>query len=553
MLMYSDFYVFDIESNNWIEIYSLNYFDGSNVVIDKEVRKNNDAYIKHFLDNAPEGTYYAHNGGNYDFLFVVDFCMNNRITISNMVIIHGRIGIFKIVYGIKEFIFKDSYLILPHSLKSLTVSFDVPHKKLELDYDIGIKDKRFDSYITNDIMGLVEVLNASGLTEKLTIGSNSMHEFLNNFYLKKYSKISNNVHKYDKFFRLSYYGGRVELFKPYGIDINHYDINSLYPYVMHEYEYPLIEKNNFELVEHYYKNKLGIYYCNITIPKDTQIPLLPYRMNKLIFPTGKFNGVYTSAEIEKSLKLGYKIKVNSGAVFHDTDYIFKDFIEKYYDIKKNSIGAKRYIAKLFLNSLYGKFGQHSRIKEYRLVRLEDIKDSKAHKYTNGYALISSDKFRNRDFIHSEIASFITSYARLTLYSYIEKCGFDNVYYCDTDSVFTSKTLNTSEDLGAMKLESEIKEFIGIGSKLYAYKNKKDSVIIAAKGFNVNQLSYDSFKNALNGQISSINSNTNTVQRFKNAFMKHGKMACTTNITRILKSKYDKRVINGNSTVPIYLS
>lgn len=44
---------------------------------------------------------------------------------------------------------------------------------------------------------------------------------------------------------LSYTGGNVDVFKPYGENILQYDVNSLYPSVMSEYPMPVVAKSYY--------------------------------------------------------------------------------------------------------------------------------------------------------------------------------------------------------------------------------------------------------------------------------------------------------------------
>ena len=60
-----------------------------------------------------------------------------------------------------------------------------------------------------------------------------------------------------------------------------------------------------------------------------------------------------------------------------------------------------------------------------------------------------------------IAAHVTSYSRVLLLKYIEKAGWPNVYYCDTDSLFLNeagyqslKDVLSDSEIGKLKLEKE---------------------------------------------------------------------------------------------------
>ena len=242
----SDFCVFDIESYNFNEVYAIGMYNGKEYTshIAKPIKnriRNNNIFIKFLLDNLENNSKtYAHYGGSFDFLFILDYVNScNDSEIVSIKLINSKIGKLIIRYENKILEFLDSSLILPASLYNLTKDFDVVHKKLKLDYDLGLEDSRLAEYLRNDCMGLYEVLEASKLTDRLTIASNSMNTFLNNFYNRRFDlKVSNNSDTQDSIFREGYIGGRVELYKKYGISLNYYDVNSLYPYVMRKNKYP---------------------------------------------------------------------------------------------------------------------------------------------------------------------------------------------------------------------------------------------------------------------------------------------------------------------------
>ncbi|MEM3264677.1 MAG: DNA polymerase [Thermoplasmata archaeon] len=492
----SGYKVFDIEAYDWNEIYAIGIYDGnSEPIIHYTVgrSKNRDITNFEFIDWLfsylhDNDVVYAHNGGKYDFLFIMDYVSAKRAELVKLLTINGSIVSMIVKKDGKTITFKDSYHILPASLLRLTNDFDVKHKKLKMDYDLGVKDPNFENYFKNDLMGLYEVLKESNLTEKLTIASNAI-----DFYKKLYkSNMTRNADIIDNFFREAYYGGRVEVVKHVGTYLNYYDVNSLYPYVMSKYEYPLPEKDNFYETYSYVKGKLGIYECEVEAP-DMYIPVLPVKHNgKLIFPVGKFSGVWCSPELDLAIEKGYKIKVKKGYVFIKTANIFKDYVDYWYNIKKNSLGAKKAVAKLMLNSLYGKFGKR---------RLHSDLVPVFNKIPDVSIVYGNIVFEQKDvydshsmFLHSEIAAFVTSYARVHLYRLMEKVGLKSIYYYDTDSIITSTTCQTSNELGDLKEEAKITNFIALAPKLYAYTSG-DTVVIKAKGLRVSQLKFSDFEKA----------------------------------------------------------
>lgn len=547
------FKVFDIEATEWNRIYAIGIYDGKDILINTDDDKNNDYYIGWLFDNLSDGDIvYAHYGGKYDFTFIMDY-MRKHGKISDFRVIHSFIVSFSVKIDDKNITFRDSFNILPSSLLKLTNDFNVEHKKLKMDYELGKKDKGFEEYFKNDLIGLYEVLSdAIELTDKLTIASNSMNVFLDKFYKEK---ISGNYIKFDNIFRYGYYGGRVEIFKMLGSNLYYYDVNSLYPYVMQQFKYPIIKTNNYEYVSEYVPDKLGIYKIDVIVPDGLNIPVLPYRNSgKLLFPSGKFSGFYYSPEISKAIEMGYKINIRYGYIFKETDYIFREFVNYYYNIKKNAKGSKREIAKLYMNSLYGKFGQRREQEVYSVVPADDykFKETEVIYPFSKFKIIRQKKVIFNPYIHSEIAGLVTSYARTHLYSIMQKCGFENIYYCDTDSIITSEKLPISDELGKLKLEDKIDEFIAISPKVYAYTiNGVEH--IKAKGIRSSSIKYSDFKNAINNRdLSAFTSTFERLATFKEHNIRHlENYSDKVKVKKMLKSFYDKRKITSNfNTKPI---
>jgi hypothetical protein len=123
------------------------------------------------------------------------------------------------------------------------------------------------------------------------------------------------------------------------------------------------------------------------------------------------------------------------------------------------------------NSLYGKFASKDKL-------LTISKDRE-------FVIKSASRFSNVIW-----SAYVTAYARLVLLDYLRKAG--EVYYCDTDSVFTPNKMETSTALGAMKLEGVYKRSEFFGNKVYVVddtyrakgvpRKRKDSENDPAKDF-----------------------------------------------------------------------
>ena len=158
----------------------------------------------------------------------------------------------------------------------------------------------------------------------------------------------------------------------------------------------------------------------------------------------------------------------------------------YTNIKKNP--GMRALAKLMLNSFWGKFGQRSNMTQVDIVKDPSIyfdKLSSDREEVTAVNFISEDMVEMRlkykdDFVETSgktnvvIAAYTTAQARLKLYSYLEQLG-ERSLYADTDSViFSSRQGDWEPNLGDLTDEvpgNNIKTFVTGGPKNYAYQLK----------------------------------------------------------------------------------
>ena len=120
------------------------------------------------------------------------------------------------------------------------------------------------------------------------------------------------------------------------------------------------------------------------------------------------------------------MEILDGCYFKATAGLFDEYINKYKEIKMNSKGARRTLAKLFLNNLYGKFATSTN-SSFKYAYIED----NVVKY---YTILEHEKKP----LYIPVGSAVTSYARnFTIraaqmnYHGANKPGF---IYADTDSI-----------------------------------------------------------------------------------------------------------------------
>lgn len=423
---------------------------------------------------------------------------------------------------------RDSLKLLPFSLDRIGKAFETKHKKLTMNYTgfrysgCGISDEEME-YIKNDVLVLKEALEIvfSEGHNKLTIGSCCLSEYKKiigkydwKFMFPDLTQIPLNPseHRYtnaDEWIRKSYRGGWCYLVK--GKENNIFtngttaDVNSLYPsmmssesgnyyprgeptfwtgnYIPNEALYPerfffIRVKTRFYIKDGFlpfvqikgsplydsrecletsdiYDKKTGEYYQFYTDYKgnrhDTRVEL-----------------TFTQADFKLFLEhynlVDYEIL--DGCWFRAEKGIFDTYIEKYKKIKIESKGAKRELAKLFLNNLYGKMATNT-----------DSSFKVAYLKENGALGFYRVPENNKRTCFVAVGSAITAYARcFTIraaqlnYHGKDKRGF---IYADTDSIHCDLPPNEIKGITVhdrnfccWKLEAQWDEAIFVRQKTY---------------------------------------------------------------------------------------
>ena len=225
--------------------------------------------------------------------------------------------------------------------------------------------------------------------------------------------------------------------------------------------------------------------------------------------------------MDNAIKFGYKFNIIKGYTFNKGKP-FNKFIEDLYLLRLHypKSDPMNYIAKLFMNSLYGRFGMYDNFNEIRIldensfndlvnndkIAIQDIfnldKDFIVQIKKNEYQeLISSiDNFNENHNINIAMASFVTSYARIHMSQFKNNKDF-RLYYTDTDSAVLAQPLPESfvdpKVLGKMKLEYIVRKGIFLAPKLYCLNTNNNELITKTRGLSHNiKLQMEDFENLL---------------------------------------------------------
>ena len=384
---------------------------------------------------------------------------------------------------------RDSLKLLPFTVRKIGQSFGTKHKKLDMDYE-GLRyagctiTPEEKAYIANDVLVIKEALEIM-FTEghkKLTIGSCCLAEYKRIMGHNAYTDYFPNVYEipldkekfgYDnagEWLKQAYRGGWCYLVRGKENQIYHNgttaDVNSLYPSMMSSESgnrYP-VGKPTFwsgNYIPNEALKPTKFFFIRIRTRfylKENKLPFIQikssfmYKPNTMLETSDIYNpadGLYYDCykDFDGSLRealvtltmtmMDFQLLIEhydlqdyeiiDGCYFSAAIGIFDDYIEKYKKIKLESKGAKRELAKLFLNNLYGKMASSTNSS----FKVAYIKDDKSIGF---YSIVANDKEPG----YIPVGASITSYARcFTIraaqanYHGRDKAGF---IYADTDSI-----------------------------------------------------------------------------------------------------------------------
>lgn len=459
-----------------------------------------------------------------------------------------KIRVKPVYYKTVSFI--DSLKMIPLSLDKILKEIVVDMRKGKLkdgylwnEYFPYIVTDEKKEYCMTDVVGLSEAIK---IVRELGICKNTLSASA--FYIWKINRYK-NVPDIEKAFReefpvinklkvlngfdlrdnlkLAYVGGYTQLKKGLeNVDLKvlgySFDVNSLYPYIMKSrllpYGAPVFV--NYYEKDYIIDKKTGekhecliyIFYANDVRLKDNKFPTVKSRSGKDLY-CEVVNGWQCLAkpDFERFLKnydvdFNYNVEYITTIGFKGKYGIFDDYVDFWQKVKQENKGKNSCLytlAKLFSNSLYGKWGQDNTESFYH-TPCDRENFTKVINYT-----LNDEKATpiNTDDIYLPLAVFITAYAREVLFNVIDT-HYEDFLYCDTDSVYlTTNKVNfevDSKKLGAWDNEHEFDRFKGLGPKKYMIHctdnidiNGKtaDTNIVKCAGLNDEQkekLSFDNF-------------------------------------------------------------
>ncbi len=347
----------------------------------------------------------------------------------------------------------DSLKVLPMKVEEMPKAFGLKDNKLHIDYneyrEVGHElTQQERDYIHNDVVIVAQALEHlfRMRMDKMTTAANAMSEYKDLIGKKQFQR-DFPPPSYDGDIRQAYRGGWTYLNPKWAeVDVSEgivLDVNSLYPSVMVDSLLPYGEGiffNGQYKEDRIFNLYVQMFACQFEL-KPNHLPTIQLKNSLAFVPTEYL----TSSQGERvtlcltsvDLKLFfdhydvYDIEYYSGWKWRSTEDLFKQYVQKWNGEKVRATEqgnkALRTIAKLMLNSLYGKFATSPKLRS----KIPYLSEDGIVKYKVG-------ELEEREPIYVPVAAFVTAWARNKTIRSAQKV-YDRFIYADTDSLHLAGT------------------------------------------------------------------------------------------------------------------
>lgn len=487
---------FDLETfqdNNSHTPYACGWSVGKSENVNISYGKNCCNSLIEYLNKESNKIVCAYNGSGFDFYILLNLLKDSGNDIHNIILSNGSILGFNFGNGHKVF---DLYRFINSSLDGACKAYNIKNSKIKFDvlkiqsWDLAEKYRNeVEPYLKYDVLSLSELfftfnefifkmesVNITRFTTlshmSYTLWQSTIEDVIELPDLEKYNFIKRatygarcypNRKNYTSKFYNDVISGKVkyeEVIKS-GDYIFNADATSLYPASMAGFElldtvYPTGSSLwSDKPKEQYENNKIGFYEIDFEAPKNIIVPILPRKTidGGLEWSLLNGSGVYTNIDIKNAINVGYKITFkNRCLVYTNSNNVFKSFIHKFYKMKDEAEAennkVKRNIAKLLLNSMYGKTLQKAIFNETQIINnytelmkffrehtITDISDLDEHKILISGECIDKEKRISKP---CQLGAFVLAYSRSVMLIYmkaIDPTLKTHIFtYTDTDSL-----------------------------------------------------------------------------------------------------------------------
>jgi hypothetical protein len=434
--------------------------------------------------------WYAHNGGEYDYKYLLDEIRKIKPHAKIRLICQGmskRLIGAKVTIGKHRYEVRDSLSLVPVPLKKFLADFaPAALQKGELNFNEHVFDPTSPddrAYLRADILGLLAALvtlratvrDVFGVPLGWTAGATAMKAWRRT--LAPGCIYWRGTEQREEFCREAYHGGLVTLSsiapQTHVYDV---DVNAMYAWCMGKG----VPNGRYAWSDTEAAGYPGIYRCQVEVPEAQEFTFLPYRHPQfqcLCWPTGVFDTVLTTPEIDAARTRGIDVRISTGVVWEGVDTPFDLFINLAERLELSATSrdsATKHVAKILRNSLYGKFGAHGEsmalcFEPDSVDGWEPIIDEITGEWRGLWGKMEE---LNAPYIHPEWASFITARARIMLSELVDAVGSQNCFYTDTDSLKVRadcpalSSLSFGRRYGQVKLVDRYQMFQAGGPKNY---------------------------------------------------------------------------------------
>jgi len=456
-----------------------------------------------------EHVWWAHNGGEYDYVYLFDSAKadaaRREATVHPVMRGQSMIG-FRVTKGHHRTDLRDSYALLPASLAALAAQLAPDLPKLDIGLAQGVTfdpdNPEHVAYAERDVRALLAVLvrfrsivaeRFGGTLPSWSAASTALRAWQQT--LPEGVSYAPGHARADALARAGYYGGLVHpgTTAPQ-TDVATVDVNSMYPTVMRDGGVPAGWSRP---VTAYDPDAPGFYHVTVDVPEDTPFTFLPYRdpTGALAWPTGRFQTIVSSIEVAAALARGIAVEVHSGSVWQRLDSPFGAYVAEVERMRAEG-GALALVGKLLGNGLYGKFGAKPTNDEWMIADESPgrgwwpASDDPDDETMTG--LWRKPGVTNRaPYLLPHWAAWITAGARLRLLAIAEAIGAASVVYTDTDSVtaplprieaaVAAGTLVVGQRFGEVKIEARWHSYRVVAPKVYRGVTRDGRRVRKAKG------------------------------------------------------------------------
>ena len=456
-----------------------------------------------------EHVWWAHNGGEYDYVYLFDSAKADAAARQAVVhpVMRGQSMIgFRVTKGHHRTDLRDSYALLPASLRDLAAQLAPELPKLDIGLAAGVTfdpgDPVHREYAERDVTALLAVLVRFRAITSERFGGTLPSWSAASTALRAWQQTLDPDMSYapgharaNALARAGYYGGMVHLgsvAKHRGVAT--VDVNSMYPSVMRDGGVPAGWSRP---VTRYIDGQPGFYIVTVDVPRDQPFTFLPYRdpAGVLAWPTGRFRTVISSLEIDAARARGITVTIERGSVWQRVDHPFGRYVDIIASLRAEG-GAMATVGKLLGNGLYGKFGAKPTSDEWCI--------SEASPGRDWWPAADDPEDRSLDglwrrggvpnrapYLLPHWAAWITAGARLRLVELAEAIGAADVIYTDPDSLTAplglidaaaaDGRLSVGPAFGQVKIEAVWHGYQVVAAKVYRGVTTTGRRVRKAKG------------------------------------------------------------------------